>query len=84
MDIMMPKLDGLEACKRIKGDERTKDIPVVIITALSAKADWIKGIEAGAEDFISKPFDAREILDRVKILLKAKSFSERRIGELLI
>ncbi len=77
MDIMMPKLNGLEACRRIKGDEQTRDIPVVIITALSAKADWIKGIEAGAEDFISKPFDAREILDRVKILLKQKSLRER-------
>ena len=77
MDIMMPKLDGLEACKRTKGDERTRDIPVVIITALSAKADWVKGIEAGAEDFISKPFDAREILERVKILLERKSLSER-------
>ena len=82
MDIMMPKLDGLEACKRIKGDERTRDIPVVMITALSTKADWIKGIEAGAEDFVSKPFDAREILDRVKTFLKPKSINERRIGEL--
>ncbi len=84
MDVMMPKLDGLEACRRIKGDERTRNIPVVLITALSAKGDRIKGIEAGAEDFISKPFDAAEVLARVKMLLKSKSLSERRIGELLI
>jgi len=77
MDIMMPKLDGLEACRRIKGNERTRDLPVVMVTALSEKADLIKGIEAGAEDFISKPFDAREILERVKILLERKSLSER-------
>jgi len=84
MDVMMPKLDGLEACRRIKGDERTRNIPVILITALSAKGDRIKGIEAGAEDFLSKPFDAAEILARVKMLLKSKSLSERRIGELLI
>src|SRR4030042_4495378 len=84
MDVMMPKLDGLEACRRIKGDERTRNIPCVLITALSAKGDRIKGIEAGAEDFLSKPFDAAEVLARVKMLLKSKSLSERRIGELLI
>jgi len=84
MDIMMPKLDGLEACRRIKGNEKTRDLPVVMVTALSEKADLIKGIEAGAEDFISKPFDAREILNRVKILLEPKSLGEKPIGELPI
>ena len=79
MDVKMPKLDGLEACRRIKENERTRNIPVVLITALSAKGDRIKGIEAGAEDFLSKPFDAAEVLARVKMLLKTKSLGERRI-----
>lgn len=83
MDVKMPKLDGVETCRRIKTDERTMNIPVVLITTLSAKGDRIKGIEAGAEDFISKPFDVAEVLARVKMLLKTKSLSERRIGELL-
>jgi len=83
MDVKMPNLDGVEACRRIKTDERTRNIPVVLITTLSAKGDRIKGIEAGAEDFISKPFDVAEVLARVKRLLKTKSLSERRIGELL-
>jgi len=79
MDVKMPNLDGVETCRRIKTDERTMNIPVVLITTLSAKGDRIKGIEAGAEDFLSKPFDAAEVLARVKMLLKTKSLGERRI-----
>jgi len=84
MDVKMPKLDGLEVCRRIKGDERLMNIPIVLITGLTSKEDRIKGIEAGAEDFISKPFDIAEVLARVKMLLKVKVFQEKRIGELLI
>ena len=77
-------MNGFELCRRIKGDERYKDIPVIIITGLTETKDRIKGIEAGAEDFISKPFDPTEILARIKMLLKAKTIHERRIGELFI
>lgn len=83
-DVKMPGMDGFELCRRIKGDEHFQNIPVVLITGLTAKEDRVKGIEAGAEDFISKPFDAGEILARVRMLLKAKAIQERRIGELLI
>jgi CheY-like chemotaxis protein len=83
-DVKMPKMDGLEVCRRIKKDERYRSIPVIIITGLSAKEDRIEGIEAGAEDFISKPIDQAEVLARIKMLLKAKGLHERRIGELLI
>jgi len=72
LDVMMPKVDGFEVCRRVKGDERLRNIPVVMITALSAKEDRIKGIEAGAEDFISKPIDKGEVLARVNNLLKIK------------
>ena len=74
---MMPKIDGFEVCRRIKADERLRNIPVVLITALSAKEDRIKGIEAGAEDFISKPIDKGEVLARVRMLLKMKTLNDR-------
>lgn len=77
LDVMMPKIDGFEVCRRIKGDERFRNIPVVMITALSAKEDRIKGIEAGAEDFISKPIDRGEVLARVRMLLKMKTLNDR-------
>ena len=77
-DVRMPKMDGFELCRRIKGDERYRDIPVIIITGLTETKDRIKGIEAGAEDFISKPIDQAEVLARVKMLLKGKNFQERR------
>jgi DNA-binding response OmpR family regulator len=84
LDVKMPKMDGFEACRRIKEDDCYRNIPVVIITGLTANKERIKGIEAGAEDFISKPFDPEEILARIKMLLKAKSIVKRRIGELFI
>ena len=77
LDIMMPEMDGFEVCKEIKGDKRYKNIPVVMITALTAKEDRIKGIEAGAEDFLPKPFDHVEVLARVKMLLKGKEANDR-------
>jgi response regulator RpfG family c-di-GMP phosphodiesterase len=77
LDVMMPKIDGFEVCRRIKGSEQTRNIPVVMITSLSAKEDRIKGIEAGAEDFISKPIDKGEVLARVKMLLKMKTLNDR-------
>lgn len=77
LDVMMPNIDGFEVCRRIKGDERLRNIPVVMVTALSAKEDRIKGIEAGAEDFISKPIDRGEVLARVKMLLKMKVLNDR-------
>ncbi|MBI5848665.1 MAG: response regulator [Nitrospirae bacterium] len=77
LDVMMPKIDGFEVCRRIKADERLRNIPVVLITALAAKEDRIKGIEAGAEDFISKPIDKGEVLARVRMLLKMKTLNDR-------
>ncbi|MGB9700507.1 MAG: response regulator [Thermodesulfobacteriota bacterium] len=84
MDVKMPGMDGFETCRLIKEDDQYQHLPVILITGLTAKEERVKGIEAGAEDFISKPFDAAEILARVKMLLKAKTMQERRIGELLI
>lgn len=72
LDIVMPGLDGYETCKRIKSSKETQFIPIVMITSFAGKEDKIKGIEAGADDFISKPFDKDELLARVRSLLRMK------------
>ncbi|MFO0792559.1 MAG: response regulator [Candidatus Brocadiaceae bacterium] len=72
LDIMMPKLTGYDVCKKIRADKKTKDIPVIMITALHEMDDRIKGIEAGANDFISKPFNKAELLARVKSLASVR------------
>src|SRR3990172_8576143 len=76
MDVMMPGMNGFDTCRKIKEDDKYRSIPVVMITALTSKEDRIKGIEAGAEDFISKPFDHGEVLARIKMLLKVKGLNE--------
>ncbi len=76
LDIMMPKMDGFEVCRRIRGDESTQFIPVVMVTALSDKEDRIKAIEVGADDFISKPFDSHEALARVRSLVRIKQYHD--------
>lgn len=77
LDIMMPKLDGYEVCRRIKSAKETQFIPVVMLTALSEKEDRIKSIETDADDFISKPFDKEELKARVKSLLRIKSLRDK-------
>lgn len=76
LDVMMPKLDGYEVCRRLKSDERTILIPVVMVTALTAIEERIKGIEAGADDFLSKPYNRVELLTRVRSLLKLKRHTD--------
>lgn len=77
LDVMMPVMNGYDVCRKIKKDSRHKGIPVVMITALQSKEDRILSIKAGAEDFISKPFDQGEVLARVKMLLKVKELNDR-------
>jgi putative two-component system response regulator len=76
LDVIMPKLDGYEVCRRIKADGRTILIPVVLITSLNATEERIRGIEAGADDFLSKPFNRQELLTRVRSLLKLKRHTD--------
>jgi adenylate cyclase len=73
LDVMMPGLSGYEVCKSIRANEATRLLPVVMLTALSDVADRIRGIEAGADDFLSKPFNREELLTRVKSLLRIKT-----------
>lgn len=76
LDVMMPGLSGYEVCAKIKEDEKYRHVPVVMITALGSREDRIKGIEAGADDFLTKPFDQAELLARIKVLLRIKSLDE--------
>ena len=74
LDVVMPGMDGFEVCKVIKSDERTRLIPIVMITALDSQQDRLRGLDAGVDDFVSKPFNVYELLARVKNLLKLRSY----------
>jgi adenylate cyclase len=76
LDIVMPGLDGYQVCARLKEDEATQFIPIVMITALREKEDRVKGIEVGADDFLSKPFDEHELMARVRSLLRIKGLHD--------
>jgi cyclic di-GMP phosphodiesterase len=76
MDVMMPQIDGFEACRAIKQDPKTRLIPVVLVTSLTDTANRICGIDAGADDFVSKPFNALELRARVRSLLRIKRYTD--------
>lgn len=70
LDILMPGMDGLEVCKALRGDPATAGIPILILTAKAEEADRVLGLELGADDYVCKPFGVRELLARVKALLR--------------
>ena len=70
LDIMMPDLDGLQICRMLRADSKLKDIPIIFLTAKGEADDRIKGLETGADDYLCKPFDSRELLLRIQALLK--------------
>ena len=72
LDIMMPGMDGFEVCRRIKSDRRTEAIPIIMVTVLDALEDIEKGVEAGTDDFLTKPVNRLELLTRVKSLLRVR------------
>ena len=76
LDVMMPGMDGFEVCRRLKSDQETLLIPIVMVTALSARDDRIRGIEVGVDDFLTKPYDKQELQARVKSLLRVKMFTD--------
>jgi DNA-binding response OmpR family regulator len=82
LDVMMPGLDGMEVCRRLKDDEETRLIPIVIMTALDQPEDKIRGIEAGADDFLTKPVNQSELMARVRTALKLKRTIDRKVGTL--
>jgi adenylate cyclase len=82
LDVMMPVMDGFAACRVLKEQEQTRLIPVVIMTALGAVEDRVRGIEAGADDFLTKPVDDRELLARVRTAIRQRQAVAAEIGAL--
>lgn len=70
LDLMLPGMDGLEVCKSLKAQNKSKDIPIIMLTAKSQEADKVLGLELGADDYVTKPFSPRELLARIKAVLR--------------
>ncbi|HKL12557.1 MAG TPA: response regulator transcription factor [Halanaerobiales bacterium] len=75
LDLMLPEIDGLNVCKQIRNDEKTGDLPIIMLTAKSEDIDRIIGLELGADDYVTKPFNTRELIARIKALLRRISMS---------
>ena len=89
LDLMLPELDGLEVCKLLRRDQSTAAIPILMLTAKAAEMDRVLGLELGADDYVTKPFSPRELVLRVKRLLRTGPAPEEQgdrvqIGDLLV
>ena len=89
LDLMLPGLDGLEVCKQLKLERKTASIPVIMLTAKAQESDKIVGLELGADDYVVKPFSPRELIARIKAVLRRGKEKDRlpeilKIGELVI
>jgi two-component system alkaline phosphatase synthesis response regulator PhoP len=89
LDLMLPGMDGLEVCKTLKKENRTARIPIIMLTAKTQEADKIVGLELGADDYITKPFSPRELVARIKAVLRRTQEKEElaevvKIGDLKI
>ncbi len=73
LDLMLPGVDGLEVCRRLKGDHKTAHIPIVMLTAKSEESDVVTGLELGADDYVTKPFSPRVLIARVRSVLRRRS-----------
>ncbi|WP_035290774.1 response regulator transcription factor [Clostridium sp. KNHs214] len=76
LDVMLPGIDGYDVCKKIRGDKNTANIPIIMITAKGEEIDKILGLELGADDYITKPFSVRELIARVKAMLRRVNLKE--------
>src|SRR5262245_28994395 len=70
LDLMLPEIDGLEVCRRLRQDPRTASLPIVMLTAKSEEVDRVLGLELGADDYIVKPFSPKEVVARVRAVLR--------------
>ena len=76
LDLMLPEIDGLEVCRRLKRDPATESIPIVMLTAKGEEADIVAGLELGADDYITKPFSPRVLMARIRAVLRRKEQGE--------
>ncbi len=89
LDLMLPGMDGLEVCKALKKEDKTAKIPIIMLTAKTQEADKIVGLELGADDYVTKPFSPRELIARIKAILRRSEEKEKlpellRVGNLII
>jgi len=89
LDLMLPGMDGLEVCKNLKGDTKTASIPIIMLTAKSQESDKIVGLELGADDYMTKPFSPRELIARIKAVLRRVKGKDKlpevlKVGDLII
>lgn len=88
LDVRLPALDGLEVCRRLRGDPATAELPIIMLTACSAEVDRVVGLEVGADDYVVKPFSVRELGARVRALLRRAGRTAEpsvvRVGDLAI
>jgi len=88
LDLMLPDIDGLEICKKLRSDPATSKLPIIILTAKIDEVDKIVGLELGADDYVTKPFSPRELMARVKAVLRRTSVGEQKaeiikVGDML-
>jgi two-component system cell cycle response regulator len=76
LDIMMPRMSGFEVCRKLKSDPETRDIPIIMVTALNELGDIERGVESGTDDFLSKPVNRLELVTRVKSLLRLRHLKD--------
>ena len=89
LDLMLPGMDGLEVCKTLKGESKTALLPIIMLTAKSQESDKVVGLELGADDYVTKPFSPRELIARIKAVLRRMKEKDKlpevmKIGELRI
>lgn len=89
LDIMLPEMDGYEVCKKLQHNPKTRNIPIIFLSAKSEEIDKVLGLELGGEDYITKPFSVRELIARVKVILRREKKSEnipemQKVGNILI
>ncbi|MCA9561094.1 MAG: response regulator transcription factor, partial [Myxococcales bacterium] len=82
LDLMLPDMSGTEVCRKLRADERTKDVPVMMVTAKGEEIDRVVGFEVGADDYVVKPFSLRELLLRVRAVLRRARTGEESEDEI--
>lgn len=83
LDVMPPDEDGLSLCRWVRGHQRLAQLPIIMLTASSDEADRVIGLELGADDYLAKPLSPRELLTRIKALLRRVQFSQERTRDVL-